>query len=191
MNAATKTDVGLLFCASMVRSTRAGRKTVTRRLAAAGATLARCPYGQPGGTLWMREAWRTLLELDRVPPRDLPADAPLRFEADDGAVPWLGERRGELGKLRPGMFLPRRFCRGELELVSRRLEWLHEITEADAIAEGIVRHDDGWWSGGDGLPTGNTARAGYRLLWDHLNGAESWPANPFVWRLEFRPAVFR
>lgn len=84
-----------------------------------------------------------------------------------------------------------RFCRGELELVSRRLEWLHEITEADAIAEGIVRHDDGWWSGGDGLPTGNTARAGYRLLWDHLNGAESWPANPFVWRLEFRPAVFR
>jgi len=32
----------------------------------------------------------------------------------------------------------------------------------------------------------NTARDEYRLLWNRINGPESWGANPWVWCMEFR-----
>lgn len=42
--------------------------------------------------------------------------------------------------------MPRKACRIELEVVSVRAERLLDITETDAVAEGIERHLDGWMS---------------------------------------------
>lgn len=77
-----------------------------------------------------------------------------------------------------------------------RVERLQDITEADAIAEGVCRLplQDGpgaWWTGDPemGSPLhARTTRDAYRLLWESINGPDSWDANPWVWVVEFKRA---
>lgn len=75
------------------------------------------------------------------------------------AIPW-----------RPSIFMPRWASRISLDVASVRIERLHEISEADAMAEGFENV------------------AAFRALWCELNGAESWEANPFVWVVSFTRA---
>src|SRR5690606_38249819 len=75
---------------------------------------------------------------------------------------------------RPGRFMPRWASRIDLELVSRRIERLHDITEEDARAEGV------------GPIAWDSARDLFADLWREINGAGSWDSNPWVWRLAFR-----
>lgn len=63
-----------------------------------------------------------------------------------------------------------------------RVERLNDCSEGDAIAEGTP-------SGQGAVPGyGNAATPGehYRWLWDGINGAGAWEANPWVWVVEFR-----
>ena len=59
-----------------------------------------------------------------------------------------------------------------------RAERLQDITDADALAEGACHPDprakDGCY------------RSAFEGLWESINGAASWDANPFVWVVEFR-----
>lgn len=133
-----------------------------------------CPYGRPGDRLWVRETWAVHAIFDGRAPRDI--DAPVTYAAD-GPMPDL------IGKLRPGIHMPRWLSRITLEITGVRVERLQDISEADASAEGcplalhlrIVRPD-----------RDDSARGWYRNLWEQINGAGSWDANPWVWALEFR-----
>ena len=83
--------------------------------------------------------------------------------------------------------MPRRASRITLEVTSVRVERLQTITEADAIAEGIDRAPGGPWRSYDA--DGGccySAIESYRSLWESINGAESWTANPWVWVVEFK-----
>jgi len=136
-----------------------------------------CPYGQPGDQLWVREAWSTHAFMDATPPRDLRTIS-IHYWAD-------GDIR--TGKRRPGMFMPRRYSRILLEVTEVRVERLQDISEADALAEGIVQLRDG----GYGLPGGEhyhvaDPRESYFSLWRAINGAGSVEANPWVWAVSFR-----
>jgi hypothetical protein len=154
----------------------------------AGGNPLPCPYGAPGTKLWVREAWRTPPSLDHRPPRDIDPNlaACVRYEAEGPPTTLLW------GKLRPGMFMPRWASRITLEVVSVRVERLQDISEADCLAEGA----DCWVCGGpiDGTSendcacfhTKAAARDSYRALWESLNGAGSWDANPWLWVVEFR-----
>lgn len=94
----------------------------------------------------------------------------------------------------PAIHMPRNVCRLELLLQAIRVERLHEISEADAIAEGTTC----WVCGGrvDGLSendcecfhTKAAARPSYEVLWRSLHGEESWSQNPLVWVLTFTVA---
>lgn len=56
---------------------------------------------------------------------------------------------------------------------------LNEISEEDAIAEGV----NDWSS------SGNSARYKFLSLWDRINGKRegcSWADSPWVWVVEFR-----
>jgi hypothetical protein len=147
----------------------------------------RCPYGAPGDRLWVREAWRTEREFDRLPPRDLSPASPVQYEAGPFAEVLDG-------KLRPGMFMPRWASRITLEVTGVRVEHLQDISEADAIAEGIVPHRKGgwWWEQPPGGIAGSnhfgakTARDAYSALCESLNGPGSWAANPWLWVVELR-----
>lgn len=122
---------------------------------------ARCPYGQPGDRLWVREAfWQSSRYPGTMPcgeptPQRMnwgaqihfaadgtPADTPNRTYPGDQWRSTTMPRAPDpdaVWKLRPSIHLPRRRSRLTLEVVSVRVERLQEISEADAKAEGMDR----------------------------------------------------
>lgn len=196
----------LRYIAPMVRATLADTKTLTRRIVKDTALewLERdgftpefvalpenglCPYGYHGDQLWVREAWRAVAEVDHLPPRDLNPAHRIWYEADAPHQPGFG-------KYRPSMFMPRWASRITLEIASVRVERLQDISEADAMAEGIAYGptcDEEGRSGGyhwdrnrEDEDVWPTAVQAFRQLWIGINGPDSWAANPWVWRVEFR-----
>ena len=136
---------------------------------------ARCPYGEPGDRLWVREE-------HHITVRD-PRAVSVRYHADDTTSPevTIGAREYGLflGRKKPeavtrARFMWRCLSRITLEIVAVRVERLHAITEADACWEGIEIPDDHDYIGA------------YRNLWESINGAGSWALNPWVWVVEFK-----
>lgn len=194
------------FSAPMVSAILTSNKTQTRRLVKpqpvilAGELLrwkddaltddqmaARCPYGQPGDRLWVREAWRAMAEHDVRKPSDLWPGMPIVYEASR-------HPDTPFGKLRPGMFMPRWASRVSLEITGVRVERLQEISAGDAWAEGIpgvpppgvyVERVDEFVRWSDGVMRDNPKTA-YRELWESINGSGSWDENPWVWVVEFK-----
>lgn len=141
---------------------------------------AECPHGQPGDRLWVREAWRAPTGIfDGMPPRDIRPGTPIRYEADG----LNSSTTFSTGKLRPSMFMPRWASRITLEIVSVRVERLQDISEADAQAEGWTRRPE---VSTDPQVHKEAARDWFMDLWESINGAGSWDANPWVWVVEFR-----
>jgi hypothetical protein len=75
------------------------------------------------------------------------------------------------------------------EITNIRLERLQDISEEDAIAEGIYQMTSGYWCGAT-HPIKKTPKhlpsaiEGFRSKWESINGAESWSQNPWVWVVE-------
>lgn len=67
-----------------------------------------------------------------------------------------------------------------------RVDRLHDISDADAQAEGVQVDELGHAiHEGDPIAWGS-ARGAYSMLWDRLNGDGSWVANPWVWVISFK-----
>jgi hypothetical protein len=134
----------------------------------------RCPYGQPGDRLWVREAWSRDEEDGALFYR---ADVGTGNEADD----WQRNiYEGASGyRWKPSIFMPRWASRILLEVTAVRVERLQDISEADAIAEGAP------WAA-CGAPQEGSHKAGFAQLWESINGPNSWDANPWVWVIEFK-----
>ena len=138
----------------------------------------RCPYGVPGDTLWVRE---TLKWND--------ADAVWQYGADAANVPELSLLCRPTPTRWPkgvcvSMWMPRGASRIALDITNVRVERLQDISESDAQAEGcarLVMDDDGKCYESER----GTYRTGYAGLWDHINGAGAWDANPWVVALSF------
>lgn len=90
---------------------------------------------------------------------------------------------------RPSIHLPRWASRITLTVTGIRIERLQDISEEDAIAEGIERHKSGWlpyttaFYEADGVTPANyhaDPRESFRSLWIMINGIQSWNANPWV-----------
>lgn len=201
------------FSAPMVRAILAGAKTQTRRIVkhhitgpnppggfydwhdkrtgawvgAHGGNLkfnktnaaVLCPYGGPGDRLWVRETWHSSPHFDCL----------YRADYDDGA------RLAKViahGGWKSSIHMPRWASRITLEITDVRVERLQEISEADAIAEGIEPGSarDFWKLYGRGAngDMDRSPRVAYRSLWESIHGVGSWDANPWVWVVEFRRA---
>lgn len=137
-----------------------------------------CPYGKPDDRLWVRETWG--LQGSRVV-----------YRADGGQELRLGDLKRSW---KPSIFMPRSVSRITLEITDIRCERLNDISEGDAIAEGIEviagKIDDSptfknylepGADNGFGYPQNS-----FNSLWQSINGPESWEANPFVWVITFR-----
>ena len=88
----------------------------------------------------------------------------------------------------PSIHMPRWASRILLEVVSVRVERLHDCSEADALAEGVKGEpcDHIRLSCDEIGCCGPTAKGMYAALWDQINGAGAWAANPWVWVIEFK-----
>jgi len=154
-----------------------------------------CPYGQPGDVLWVREEhliyWEELSHCWIVQYKD---DTIKNFYYKQLSLDlnYRLKKRKTIGKWQRGRFLPKELCRIWLEVVSVRAERLQDISESDAIAEGIQAFTkdnklykyglDGWeWSL---MP--KTAREAFFMLWAIVNGQDSFEANPWLWVVEFK-----
>ena len=73
-----------------------------------------------------------------------------------------------------------------LEITSVRVERLQDISEADALAEGIIQLPDGGFSVADTRHYSDHPAESYASLWETINGKGSWDLNPWVWVIEFK-----
>lgn len=210
----------ILFNGDMVRAILDGRKTQTRRVIKGvgpdnwlkGASnhvvhaANKCPYGQPGDRLWVRESFLHLMHGD-VTAGDIKYCARIDSRSTDNS-----KNSGYWWRKRPSIHMPRWASRIILEIVSVRVERLQVISEADAIAEGCYTNDvysdlagenDVWhcvrckgfqvheqcsMAGCTEVDCNecNTPVKRFKQLWQRINGAESWAANPWVWVVEFK-----
>lgn len=152
-----------------------------------------------------RDEWRFIdmtTECDRL----------YQYAASNPEVP-LAKGRGPLPGwyTRPAIHMPLAASRIVLDIAGVRVERLQGISEADADAEGCERleferydRDPALCPKCDGLrlhcalgPNGgviedidcvecDTYVKRYRHLWESINGAGSWDANPWVWVVEFK-----
>lgn len=223
----------ILFNGPMVRALLDGSKTQTRRVVKGaeqwpantvratlpglrGTVMAvdsnrwtygpeiKCPYGQPGDRLWVRETWQGPLLDDvddyREDPDKFKNPQFCEYAADGGSAPEFMNMDDELVcRWKPSIHMPRWASRITLEIISVRVERLQDITAADCKAEGIKsqgsdrigrswlnysssHHGGSWYpEGGDQAP-----KLSYHSLWESVNGADSWNANPWVWVVEFK-----
>lgn len=206
----------ILFSTPMVRALLSGAKTQTRRIVKAkhlpwlensvlnfldGKWNQRpLPYGQPGDRLWVRETWQGPLlqefEMDADANWHTPSHihqyqnpAHCEYAADGGPAPEYTDADDVMRQgWRPSIHMPRWASRITLEITSVRVERLQDISEADALAEGIVRQPDGGYGLADTTHYHFTdPRQSYFSLWEAINGAGSVEDNPWVWAVEFRP----
>jgi len=155
------------------------------------------PYGQPGDVLWVRETWAPLaVEYDyesgyceglhNVEPNIVlnyrkanpnyvsHAYAPYAIAYKTGGE-WdeCAEDRGF--KWKSPRFMPRWACRTTHPITKIKVERLQEITEEDAVKEGLKLLQGGILSE-------------FHILWNDLYTKKpeyQWEVNPWVWVIEY------
>ena len=127
------------------------------------------PRYQVGDRIWGRETC-CAFEVGRV-----------HYRADYSEHSKLDREYGVVWT--PSIHMPRWAARIVRDIVGVRVERLQDISEADALEEGVTYND---------LPNNGLdprrARTWYRGLWNTINGPKSWDANPPVIVIEFSGA---
>jgi hypothetical protein len=172
----------------------------------------KCPYGQIGDVLWVREAWR-LISWDFEDGSafiDYKEGMPIWIDLDEDGEEWLlnqvellekkgcisAESMDEDGHYqvlkhfpwKPSIHMPKAAARIFLRITDIRVERLQDISEEDAIAEGIGNAENGRMGYKDYLDSDSAtfhAKQSFESLWQSINGAESWDENPWVWVITF------
>ena len=147
----------------------------------------RCPYGQPGDRLWVRETFLGTYDLEA--PHDYQTGEGYKcvYAADGGTYPeYYDEDKEEMRQgYKPSIHMPRWASRIDLEITKVRVERLQDISEEDARAEGC--HGETQQGTAD-FPTEGVKSASedYADLWESINEEKSWDLNPWVWVIEFK-----
>ncbi len=166
------------------------RKEVTTEIYEPGSGM-KCPFGGPGQRLWVRETWSPDGDGGGVWYR---AGIP-EFVAGLETGQWLDypyetaqtSTPLERTNWKPSIFMPRAASRILLEVTDVRVERLQEITEEDAIAEGVEPDvDAGYWKGYIFPGVYDSAKKSFASLWQSINGLGSWDQNPWVWVVSFK-----
>lgn len=182
----------ILFSGPMVLALLAGTKTQTRRVvgdpeiqtirdrisgSVLDTLLKGCRYGQPGDRLWVKETFaheergggmtpRLIWRADRAAAWVLPRnvlDEVFYLPSDYAPARW-----------KPSIFMPRWASRLTLKVTEVRIQRLQEISEEDALAEGVTATPP------------YTARSWLHDLWNSINGERAdWASNPWVWAVSF------
>jgi hypothetical protein len=198
----------ILFNGAMVRAILDGSKTQTRRIMkpqpetvdgrsikawdghpAALLNLLnqngrKCPYGQPGDRLWVRETWqawrKTSYEYDEWEVCDVPPSQ-IIDEYGESSIEYQATSKS-MGPWRPSIHMPRWASRIDCLVKAVRVERLQDISNADALAEGVSVHPE---FHDEPRTSMYSPAAAFQDLWSATYSAGSWEANPWVWIVSF------
>lgn len=188
----------IIFSTPMVQAILDGRKTQTRRIVKANIvdrfvlddsgnilgsytegmheaypTIDDAPY-QEGDILWVRETW-SIHECVKcqagIPALGGECKCKYVYRASYGATDF---------RWKPSIHMPKEAARIFLKVTDVRVERLQDITEEDAIAEGMSK------TLADGVVF-ISAKGNFHVFWDSLNikRGYGWDTNPWVWVIEF------
>lgn len=137
----------------------------------------KCLYGQPGDVLWVRESF---------------AKATIAGKEVYGYKSL--EKYPSAIKYKPSIHMPKDAARIWLQVDEIRIERLQDISDEDAIAEGIQKYGPFGEFKGSAHPNGGAmkfrayskATTAFRDIWEEINGQESWQTNPWVWVIKFK-----
>jgi hypothetical protein len=140
---------------------------------------------KPGDRLWVRENWRFINMMEQqgqcaactgyeADGPDLPNRPmiPITVEAYHGL--WDRKRDIWTHRRQPSIHMPRWASRLTLVVTATKMERLQDISEEDAIAEGIFQVRHGWHWEPDARVTFPTPRDAFIGLWDHVHGEDAW-----------------
>ena len=217
----------ILFSGAMVRALLADAKTQTRRIVKARDlewmdvhqglrepdNAERCPYGQPGDRLWVRETWQVARETldyetggeydvfewtDELGDPRLHLNGDARFGMKAGLFYVAdGEHKN------PSVFYNLTGIDNKTILRPREITWrpsIHmprwasritlEVTGVRVERLRACNEVDAIAEGAPwaacGAPQEGSHKAGFAQLWEQINGHGSWEANPWVWVIEFK-----
>ncbi|EHO4367997.1 hypothetical protein KLD00_004569 [Escherichia coli] len=180
---------GMIFNDEMVRAILGGNKTQTRRIveekfygrAVAAELLAKhCPYGQPGDRIWVRETYRVHGNATDVATLVYRASVRNSWTEQTHRVPVEVCNKPVSEKWTPSIHMPRWASRILLEITDVRVERLHDMSEADAKAEGATPATYKI------TPPEAVYRVGFGDIWRSIYGQDNWLSNPWVWVIEFK-----
>lgn len=190
----------MIFNSEMVKALIAGNKTVTRRPVKVdyergmNGTVVRgkngevsvlsfapiaglCPFGNFGDLIYVRETFRLFNNSDECgcsercscPQTGTPIY--LATSGDDSESKW-----------HPSIHMPRSVSRLTLKVTDVRIERVQDITEEQAIKEGVNKHHQ---LPAFKSPVGHHTSPvyAYEELWNSIYG--DWKQNPYVWVIEF------
>ena len=162
----------IIFSAPMVRAILGGRKSQTRRVVKPQPNVRlsnieetnlwsytlceqdwKCTYGKPGDILWVREIFYKHKHIG------------MKFSDEYEALP---DNLKQYYRKCSSIFMSKWTSRITLKISDVRVERLQEISEKDAISEGIL------------------AVASFADIWNSINGKKHpWASNPWVWVIDF------
>lgn len=147
----------------------------------------RCPYGQPGELLWVRETFIAGLGVGGYAPGVDPdkdqfgKTIDVIYRADDG------ENERTAAGWQPSIHMPRWASRLTLEITDVRVERVQDISQQDCFSEGLKNRDFNAHCERTGDP-GTSCQDTFAELWDSINAKRGygWDVNPWVWALTFK-----
>ncbi|MBV5346945.1 hypothetical protein JZU46_01830 [bacterium] len=191
----------ILFSTEMVQAILADRKRMTRRIlkingcnlfipdsrtrskndilnwTANGNT---CKYGWRGDVLWVRETWEPVpVETASIYENATRPEIRIRYKADTA---------DSFNRWHPSIHMPKDIARIWLQIESIAIERLQDITNAEALAEGIRILEPGQAYYDYSKEPGSFAnpRGSFFSLWRKINGDQSFESNPWVWVISFK-----
>ena len=191
----------IIFSTPMVQAILDGKKTQTRRvikiddapenwkISIAGTSIVRTePYDvklpryAAGDILWVRETFFCEPCTEDCAGRNDENECPFNRVGNKcyGYKTQYAGGRCDGVKWRPSIHMPREAARIFLRVKTVRVERLQDITEEDAIAEGMSK------TLVDGVVF-ISAKGNFHVFWDSLNikRGYGWESNPWVWVYEF------
>lgn len=171
-----------------------------------GESFIKMPY-QVGDILWVREEhyafglwqpngytetgrqkWKFVTKFHRPP-----VSRAYCFEHPGSTLPNKAREMGWYKRL--GRFMPKSYARTWLEVTDIRVERLQDISEEDAMAEGveyivsdILRGYRDYYPKPPSVIEAilDTPKESFFSLWRKINGDESFQTNPWVWVISFK-----
>ncbi len=155
------------------------------------------PKYQPGDILYVKETC-TYVMLEHAPDLLEGANSQWIYKASVHSD-WMDYAKERYGyKWKPSIFMPRAAARIFLKVTDVKAERLQDITEEDAIKEGIeskiikssigqtyIGYLNYLYDGIDDIMYYRNPVLSFETLWIKINGPQSWKENPWVWVYSF------